>query len=228
MPAALRIAVLEDHDDLRDLFVAALRREGHIVFGAYDAEDLNDALTTCAIDLLLLDLNLPGEDGLSVARRFKRVIPRLSIIMATARGGVEDRIAGYERGADIYLSKPIAERELLAAVASISRRISRDMDHDPILTLNIKTRQLVGACSMSLSPAELMLLRVLMLSPEQKARTWKLLEATGRRVDGASKASLEVQMVGLRKKIAGAGHQGVAIRAIRQEGYELLCRIQLV
>jgi two-component system phosphate regulon response regulator OmpR len=227
MPAALRIAVLEDHDDLRELTVAALRQQGYRVFGAYDAEELTDALTTCEIDLLLLDLNLPGEDGLSVARRFKAAMPRLYIIMTTARSRIEDRITGYDTGADIYLAKPLSEGELIAAVANIARRIERETGVGASLTLNLRNRQLTGAHSVPLSPSETLLLKVLVQAPDHRAETWRLLEATGREVDAPAKASLEVQMVILRKKIAAAGYGDTAIRAIRNGGYQLLCLIEM-
>mgnify|MGYP002654859707 FL=1 len=227
MPAALKIAVLEDHDELRELTLAALRQQGHRVFGAYDAEELNDALTTREIDLLLLDLNLPGEDGLSVARRFKAAMPRLYIIMTTARGRTEDRITGYDTGADIYLAKPVSEGELVAAVANIARRIARESGDGAPLTLNLRNRQLTGTQTVPLSPSETVLLKVLIQARDQRAETWHLLEATGREVDAGAKSSLEVQMVALRKKIAVAGHGEAAIRAIRNGGYQLLCRIEM-
>jgi DNA-binding response OmpR family regulator len=227
MSTALNIAVLEDHDDLRELIVAALRHNGHDVFGVYNAEDLADALATREIDLLVLDLNLPGEDGLSVARRMKAVMPRLSIIMTTARGRIEDRIVGYDTGADIYLPKPVSERELVAAVNGISRRLDREPGGDPLLCLNPRSLQLTGSKIVNLTRSEVVLLKVLIQAPGQRAETWQLLEATGRQVDGAAKSSLEVQIVTLRKKIVAAGYGHSAIVAIRNEGYQLLCRIKI-
>jgi len=227
MPAALRIAVLEDHDELRALTVAALRQQGYCVFGAYDAEELTDGLMTREIDLLLLDLNLPGEDGLSVARRFKAAMPRLYIIITTARGRIEDRITGYNTGADMYLAKPVSEGELVAAVANIARRVERESGAGAPLTLDLRSRQLTGTQGIHLSPTETVLLKVLIQSPDRRAETWHLLEATGREVDAGAKSSLEVQMVALRKKIAAAGHDDAAIRAIRHGGYQLLCRIEI-
>lgn len=124
MPSPLRIAVLEDHDDLRDLTMSALAGVGYEVFGAFDAEELDDLLAHRQIDLLVLDLNLPGENGLSVARRLKTASADLFIIMVTAMGALADRINGYGQGADLYLCKPVSVDELLAAVANIANRVA--------------------------------------------------------------------------------------------------------
>lgn len=221
----LSIAVLEDHDELRELTMAALRGQGHAVVGAYDAQGLEEALAERTIDLLLLDLSLPGEDGLSVARRLKAVMPGLFIIMTTARSALEDRISGYESGADLYLPKPVSQGELLAAVAGVERRIAqlRDTDQDKALRLDCTSLQLTGHATVQLSQTEATLLKVLAQAPGQRVETYRLLEATGRGADTRAKASLEVQIVNLRKKIAAAGGAAPAIRAIRNEGYQLLC-----
>lgn len=85
-------------------------------------EDLDD-LAAHTFDLLILDLNLPGENGLSIAQRYKRANPGCYIIMLTARSRLEDKVAGYESGADIYLTKPVSSAELIAAIKSLARRL---------------------------------------------------------------------------------------------------------
>lgn len=227
MPASLNIAVLEDNDTLRKLTVDALAAHGHNVFGVYDAEGLNEALATQTIDLLILDLNLPGEDGLSVARRLKAVMPALYIVMMTARGSIDDRVQGYDSGADIYLPKPVSERELAAAVSGLARRIEETQAQSSELRLDLVGQQLIGACAVPLNATEFVLLKTLAQAPDQRAQTFQLLEATQRKVDDKAKASLEVQLVNLRKKITQAGYDKPAIRAIRNEGYRLLCRIRV-
>lgn len=229
MPASLNIAVLEDHDELRELTVAALKRHGHGAFGVYEAGALEELLVSQSIDLLVLDLNLPGEGGLSVASRLKAVRPGLFIIMVTARGTSEDRVAGYNHGADIYLPKPVSEQELIAAVSSLGRRLeqSRTGTSGEILTLNAAAQRLEGRAHVALGQTEVTLLKVLAQSPDQRAETYRLLEATHRGTDARAKASLEVQMVGLRKKIAAAGYELPAIRAMRNQGYQLLCQLRI-
>lgn len=229
MSAPLKIAVLEDNDDLRELTVAALQRRGHQAMGAYDAEELDELLASRAIDLLLLDLNLPGEGGLSVARRLKAATPDLFIIMTTALGRLDDRVAGYDHGADVYLCKPVSEDELLAAVASIGRRVAqRSGSIEAGLRLNEATLELTGVHTVVLTRTEAALLKTLAQAQDRRVETFRLLERTNRDVDAKAKASLEVQMVNLRKKIAAAGYPQPSVRAIRGEGYELLCPLRLV
>lgn len=228
MPASLTISVLEDNDALRELTVAALQEAGYSAFGVFDAEELNDALVTRKIDLLVLDLNLPGEDGLSVARRLKAVMPQLYIVMTTAKGAIEDRVIGYDSGADIYLPKPVSQSELLAAVAGVARRVSQNGVPETVLHLNLRTFQLSCRETVALSNTETTILKLFAQSPERRAATYQLLDATQRDVDAKSKASLEVQIVNLRKKILRAGYEAPAIRAIRREGYQLLCPLRIV
>lgn len=118
------ILVVEDHDALREVTVATLQGLGHKVRGIACAEDLSAEFAICNPQILILDLNLPGEDGISLARRMRRLHPELGIIMVTARKELIDKIAGYENGADIYLTKPTSFEELAAAVLALSRRIT--------------------------------------------------------------------------------------------------------
>jgi len=120
----MTILVIEDHDALREVTVSALQDMGHKVRGIASAEALNAELEICKPSILILDLNLPGEDGISLAGRLKRMIPELGIIMVTARKELADRVTGYENGADIYLTKPTSLKELAAAVNALSRRIT--------------------------------------------------------------------------------------------------------
>lgn len=230
MPTSLKIAVLEDNDDLRELTVALLVKHGYKAVGAYDAEQLDRLMVTHHIDLLLLDLNLPGENGLSVAQRLKAALPELFIIMTSALGSVDERVVGYDHGADLYLPKPISEHELLAAVASIARRIvhKRDEVANEDLVFNEKSLELKGVRSINLTQMEAAILKQLATAENHKVNYFHLLERTNREVDARSKASLEVQIVNLRKKIAAAGYSKASIRAVRNEGYVLVCSIKIV
>ena len=227
MPTLLNIVVLEDHDTLRELTVAALQKHGHNVAGVYAAEDLDEIFSTRNIDVLILDLNLPGEDGLSVARRLKSAMPKLHIIVTTARGEIQDRVNGYESGADIYLPKPVSEQELVAAVANHARRLEQDGGQQASLKVDSLKLTLTGQQIVKLTHTELVLLKALAQAPDQRAENWRLLQATRRELDEKSKASLEVQIVNLRKKIVQVGYTDPSIRAIRGEGYQLVCPVQI-
>lgn len=123
MTAPLNIVVIEDNDSLRKATVAMLTREGHHVNGLISAEDVGDKVFQEKIDIFLIDLNLPGEDGISLSKRIRSSMPLAGIIMVTARNRLDERLTGYESGADIYLTKPVAPEEMLATISSLGRRI---------------------------------------------------------------------------------------------------------
>jgi DNA-binding response OmpR family regulator len=228
MHTPLKIVVLEDHDDLRNLTVEALKKAGHDAQGAYDAQELDDILTQHSVDLLVADLSLPGEQGLSVVERLKACSPHLFIIVMTALGGLNDRVKGYDHGADLYLCKPVSEQELMSAVANMARRLASTQKTEHTLALNTHARELVGTQKVQLTDTEVKLLRVLAQAMSRTVPTYRLLEVTGREVDAGTKASLEVQIVKLRKKIAQAGFQQPSIRAIKKDGYRLLNRLNVI
>ena len=117
-----RIVVLDDDARIRDLLRRYLSQEGFDVLLAEDGKALNRLMTRENIDLIVLDLMLPGEDGLSICRRLRAAGDRTPIIMLTAKVEDVDRIVGLEVGADDYLPKPFNPRELLARVHSVLRR----------------------------------------------------------------------------------------------------------
>ena len=116
-----QILVVDDDPDLRDLLIGYLAREGFAVTGAEDGRAMDIALAQATPDLILLDLMLPGEDGLSIARRLRQTTS-LPIIMLSARSDDVDRIVGLEVGADDYVAKPFNPRELLARIRAVLRR----------------------------------------------------------------------------------------------------------
>lgn len=125
----LNIVLVEDHDLLRTVTESVLTGAGHKVLALGCAEEVDEALSGMNPDLYILDLNLPGEDGISLARRIRRSHPRVGIIMTTVRSEVTDRLDGYESGADIYLPKPTDPTELLAAAVALARRLRPEISH---------------------------------------------------------------------------------------------------
>ena len=122
---AQKILVLDDDARIRDLLRRYLSQEGFEVALAEDGKALNRILLRDAVDLIVLDLMMPGEDGLSICRRLRSANDRTPIIMLTAKGEDVDRIVGLEVGADDYLGKPFNPRELLARIHACLRRIHR-------------------------------------------------------------------------------------------------------
>ncbi len=227
MDTSLNIALVEDSDDLRELLARDISRAGHHVLSAESADDLDELAANTVFDLLILDLNLPGEDGLSIAQRYKRANPDLYIIMLTARGREADKIMGYESGADVYLTKPVSSAELMAAIGSVSRRLKVSSNETEI-HLNVRTMSLTGIKTVELNRQEVVMLKALSESPNGNLPYYRLLELCGEDdVNEHAKAALEVRVVRLRKKFVEAGVTDKSIRAIRGEGYQLLQRIKI-
>ena len=228
MSTPINIAVVEDHDALREVMISHIEQMGHHVFGADGGESLDDLLASYTFDLLILDLNLPGEDGLSIAKRMRQAFSEIFIIMMTARNTEKDRIVGYEFGADIYLPKTTSLRELEAAISTIARRRSVKNASTQAIKLDVQKMCLIGSQEVPLGRSELILLKALAESPNQRLDYWRLLELIGKGVDDRSKSNLEVMVVRLRKKIALAGPQQESIRSLHKEGYQLICPIEIV
>ena len=228
MPTKINIAVVEDHDVLREMLLDALLEKGYLAQGFRDAYELDAASSKTIFELLILDLNLPGEDELSIAKRIKESYPDTFIIMITARSSEMDKIQGYEAGADIYLPKPIAISELQAAVSSLSKRILRYKDLGGNLILNEKNATLKGSQTVSLSKIDLDILLALLQADQQRLDFESLLNQVSSNTSNTPKATLEVQIVRLRKKMAEAGAEGVTIKALYKYGYQLVQGIDLV
>lgn len=228
MDTPLKIALVEDNDDLRDLLYRDIAKAGYAVQSAGCAEDLDDLAAATAFDVLVLDINLPGENGFEIAQRYKRSNSSIYIIMLTARVGAEDKISGYESGADIYLTKPVSSAELMAAIGSVHRRLQKLQLADSVVTLNLQGMTLSKDGTADLNRQEIVILKALSESASGHLPYYRLLELCGEEVSVTSKATLEVRIVRLRKKMAEIGVEGKPIRAIRGEGYQLLRRIKIV
>jgi DNA-binding response OmpR family regulator len=221
----LNIVVVEDHQDLRELTCMALANKGHHVFGLSCAEELEDAVKGGATDVFILDLNLPGEDGISLAKRIRQAYPLVGIIMLTARSQAKEKVQGYESGADLYMTKPVDFEELCAALQGFVRR--RQVASEGTLTLSKLT--LTGSVgSVRLSSAEADMLMAFARAPASRLETWQLAHILGMEMDGLNKASLEVRIVRLRKKMLEAGAPSSVIESIRNVGYQLSVPIQIV
>ncbi len=224
----LNIVVVEDHDALRAVTVEALHGNGHHVRGVDCAEALSEELRQESIDLMVIDLNLPGEDGLSLTQRIRAAQPDIGIIMVTARNLVRDKLAGYESGADIYLTKPTSAEELCAAVRALTRRIRPEALPATEFTLDLTALTVRGPqASVHLSPHEAAQLAALVRAREQQLETWQLIELADKPVTEASKKALEVQMVRLRKKLQEVGAGDGTIRSIRGQGYRLCLKLAI-
>ena len=168
---------------------------------------------------------MPGEDGISLAKRIRQAYPLVGIVMLTARSQSKEKVQGYESGADLYMTKPVDFEELCAALQGFVRR--RQASPEGTLTLSKLT--LTGAAGMvRLSSAEADMLMAFARAPSSRLETWQLAHILGLEMDGLNKASLEVRIVRLRKKMVEAGAPSAVIESIRNVGYQLSVPIQIV
>jgi DNA-binding response OmpR family regulator len=229
MGTRLNIVVVEDNDDLREATVDALQQEGHQVIGLDCAEALPEQTSWRRIDLMVVDLNLPGEDGLALARRVRAIQPDIGIIMVTARGLSVDKQQGYVSGADIYMTKPVSLEELSAGIHSLMRRL-RPPALTTGMTLDLSRRVLLISTTteLQLSSQECALLAAFSRAAECRLETWQLIDILGKSGAEDPKAAIEILIARLRKKLLHAGCSDLAIRAIRNWSYQVNAQLRLV
>lgn len=220
--APLNLLIVEDNDDLRDSLADALGTRGHHVVALDCAEAVPEQAELTRLDLAIVDLNLPGEDGLALAQRLREAQPGLGIIMLTARAQSSDKVAGYEHGADIYLTKPVSLQELAGAVQALGRRL-KPAGHDGGLELDTRRLCLIGADGSvtALKPQEAVLLAAFVRAPQQRLEHWQIAGLLGMPDHDINKPALELHIVRLRKKLPGGTDDCSPIKAIRGWGYQL-------
>lgn len=228
--AQLNIVVVEDNDDLREATVEALMLEGHKVTGLDCAEALPEQASWQAIDLMVVDLNLPGEDGLALTRRVRAMQPGIGIIMVTARDLPSDKQRGYATGADIYIPKPAALEELSSAIQALARRLNPQSQEITSATLDTARHMLQcnALQAVQSSPQEAALLTAFCRVADCRIETWQLIEVLEKDRAEDPKAALEILIVRLRKKLQQAGCCQVTIKAIRNWGYQMTGHLLLV
>jgi len=233
-PTSARILIVDDDPGIRDVISEFLGRHGFIVEAAADAPQMERILAQAPVDLVVLDIMLPGEDGLSICRRLSDEGP--PIIMLSAMGEETDRIVGLEIGADDYLPKPCNPRELLARIRAVLRRRSEPKGPDgrhgagfefagwrlDLVRRELRTPQGVVV---NLSSGEFSLLRALAERPQRVLTRDQLLDMARGPDTEAYDRAIDVQISRLRKKLEdGAGGQEL-IRTIRNEGYMFSAKV---
>lgn len=222
----MNICLVEDNDALRDTLCQVLSKRGFHIVGVADAHALDDARSRVGFEVFLLDIQLPGEDGLSIAHRLKRVDPSCYVVMMTARGQIADRVLGYETGADIYLPKPVELDELTAVLKSLQMRLDQRRKAAGVTDFCLFTDRFAISYppadrELALTATEWRLLKALIEAPGHKLAYWQLLELMGKQVDEMTKRTLEVHIAHLRGKIRELGGPKNPIQSIRGEGYHL-------
>ncbi|WP_227814872.1 osmolarity response regulator transcription factor OmpR [Nitrogeniibacter aestuarii] len=207
-----RVLVVDDDARLRDLLSRYLSEQGYTVKAVVDSTAMDRALHREHYDLIVLDLMLPGEDGLAICRRLRAAEDATPIIMLTAKGDDVDRIVGLEMGADDYLPKPFNPRELVARIQAVMRRQPQQLPGAPTMddeivefgsvTVNLGNRTLVkGSEEITLTTGEFSLLKVLVQHPRQPLSRDKLMELARGREYGVFDRAIDVQISRLRKMV---------------------------
>lgn len=230
-PPRIRVAIVEDDAILREELAWYLSLNGCEVLEANSGRSLDDLLPLSTVDAVVLDLNLPGENGFDIAERLKRHSPAMGIVMLTARSALLDRVKGYASGADIYLAKPVPGEELLAALMSLHRRLGGQAPTQ--MWLLDRERSVIrppnGQADIALTAKELAFLLLFARAAQDTLESntvCDMMEA-GESVAPLSKRALENIVSRLRKKLqAAASPEQVLIRSVWGSGYQLCFAIK--
>ena len=218
-----KILVVEDEVALARLVERTLREEGYEVRAVHDGDDAVEAAMDDAPDVVILDLGLPGRDGLSFTRELRAQGIRAPVIMLTARDALPDRVAGLDAGADDYLVKPFAFEELLARVRAQLRRVRGENERLQVGELVLEPgsrRAWRGSRELQLSDREFRLLEVLMRNPGQVLTRQRLLDHVwGFRADPSSNV-VDIYVHYLRRKV-DRGERVAMIHTVRGAGYSV-------
>lgn len=235
----VKVLIVDDDNAMRETLARCLSQEGYEVFVACDGagvieEQLNQ------ISLVLLDVNLPGENGFDVARRIRAAFPSVGLMMLTGRGDLVDRVLGLEMGADDYVQKPFELRELLARIRSILRRTQLQAPRQvsavprpgcepagPPLqfagwTVHVGSRKVVAPCGreVHLTTTEFDILKLLSDNAGQTVSRQTLYEAVRAKEWSPLDRTLDTHVANLRKKLEATGGAGL-IKTVHGLGYVL-------
>ena len=230
MNTAARILLIDDDARIRELLLRYLTEQGFEVKAAADAREMAQHLDRGRFDLWVLDLMLPGEDGLSILRRTRGTGESTPVILLTAKGDEIDRIVGLEMGADDYLAKPFNPRELVARIKAILRRQRTPSPGAPaeiegwisfgLCRLDLGTRQLSrDGASIALTTGEFALLKVLVSHPRQPLSRDRLMELARGRDHDVFDRTIDVQVSRLRKLVEPDAAKPRYIQTVRGHGY---------
>src|SRR5438094_5879975 len=217
----MRILIVEDEVPLARQIAAALTEDSHDPKTVHSGEAALDEMSNRPFDLIVLDVGLPGIDGFELLRRLRTQHLASRVLLLTARSAVDDRITGLQLGADDYLPKPFAMRELVARVRALGRRYPEE----PVLSLRIADLTLdlsthdvhSGVQSIELSPRELMLLKVLMREPGRVFTRTELCERVWEHTHEYDTKLVEVFIGRLRRRIGDPP----LIHTVRHVGYTI-------
>ena len=236
-PAPPALLVVDDEPELRGLLAEYFGRHGFAVSTACDAEQARELIKTTRPDLTVLDINMPGENGLSLARWLREVHPAVSIVMLTTASESVDRIVGLELGADDYISKPYELRELLARVRAVLRRAQRGATPpvavpamavlssrhvqfgDRLLDLDQRKLFANDGAEIEITAAEFDLLALFARHPNRPLNRDQIMEQAHNRGWDVFDRSIDLRVMRLRRKIERNPDKPEVLKTVRNVGY---------
>ncbi|MFA7293336.1 MAG: response regulator [Rhodocyclaceae bacterium] len=239
MENTAHILVVDDDRDIRQLVGDYLRKNGFRVSLAAEGRQMREVLEGARIDLIVLDLMLPGDDGLTLCRNLRATsnFAQMPVLMLTARGEPIDRVVGLEMGADDYLSKPFEPRELLARIRNILRRtralpeaqggaVKRYRFIDWVLDAGLRQLTSPQSVVVPLSGAEYRLLQIFLDHPQRVLNRDQLMDMTKGRDADPFDRSIDLQISRLRQKLGDDARAPTLIKTVRNEGYILSAPVE--
>lgn len=234
------ILVVDDDHDIRELVVDYLQKSGYRATGASNGKAMRAYMSSNQVDLVVLDIMMPGDDGLTLCRQLRNDRQNVPVLMLTARGDDADRILGLEMGADDYLVKPFVARELLARIKAILRRY-RALPPNLQITetgrliafgdwqLDTAARHLIdnNGLAVALSGAEYRLLRVFVDHPQRVLSRDQLLSLTQGRDAELFERSIDLLVSRLRQRLNDDAREPAYIKTVRSEGYVLAMAVEI-
>ena len=223
------ILIVDDDERIRGLLQKYLMRSGFLVSAARDAAHARRILSGLEFDLIVLDVMMPGEDGISLCRDLRQSV-QTPVLLLTAKAETEDRIAGLEAGADDYLPKPFEPKELLLRINAILRRIPADTQerlvpkvlHLGDLRYDIERGEMwAGEDLVRLTATESHLMRIFSAKPGEPLSRTHLVEELGRSGGQAQERAVDVQITRLRRKLEADPKQPRYLQTVRGAGYML-------
>jgi len=237
MAKVIRLLVVDDDAEIRSLLTTLLGNRGYRVQTAHDEQQMRKILASSKVDLLILDIMLPGKDGLTICREVRASSQSIPIIMLTARGDPTDRVVGLEIGADDYLAKPFDVKELEARIKAVLRRTQSAGNECSNATgilsfagwrLDVGLRQLRSpeGADVDLTTGEFDLLRVFVERPQRVLSRDQLLDLARGRDALPFDRSIDIQVSRLRRKIESDPQGPELIKTVRGGGYLFTPRVE--
>ena len=225
------LLIIDDDERIRSLFQLFLILSDYLVSTAEDAEQAGTLLSAIEFDLIILDVMMPGQDGISFTAELRKLQNKTPILLLTARGETEDRIKGLEAGADDYLPKPFEPKELLLRINAILRRMP-DLKEDQMMPKTLSFGNLSydvarnelweGANQIRLTTTESQLMKIFTSVLGEPISRTDLVASLGRDVSSAQDRAIDVQITRLRRKIEVNPSQPRYLQTVRGAGYMLL------